>query len=123
MALLGELIRFWTVGLVCICVQFGILVSLVEWAHLNPTLSSAIGSVHAFILNYFLLYHWAFRSTSAHRGAGFRFLIFTLFTLGINLLIFWTLTEKFGMWYPSSQFTATFISSLFSFAVNRRYTF
>lgn len=121
--MLKQLIRYWSVGVICFSIQFIVLICLVELGGLNPTLSSAIGSICAYIVNYWLLYYWTFRSKAKHHIASMMFLMVTTFGIAINLLIFWSLTEVAQVWYPISQFIATICSSLFNFAAHRKYTF
>lgn len=122
-AFLGDLFRFCIAGALSVATHYFVLVTLIELFKANPTLSSAVGFASGCVVNYLLLYFWAFRSSACHHIALLRYLTAMSGSMGINVFIFWILTEKVGMWYPISQFFATCSSSCFSFVANRYFTF
>lgn len=118
-----ELFRYLSVGVLVVVVQFSFLSTLVEWFHLNPTLSSAISYVIATFVNYLLQYHYTFRSNHKHHIVFVRYLIVTSIALGLNVLIFWTCNEVLGIWYLFSQMVAIILVTTFNFILGRHYTF
>ena len=119
----GELVRFLVSGALAVFTQFVVLICLVELGGLNKTFSSGLGFSCGGIVNYLLLYFWAFKSNGQHHLVVFKYLIAMCFSLSINVTVFWTLTEKLGIWYPLSQCGATTVSSVFSFLINKYFTF
>jgi putative flippase GtrA len=119
----GDLIRFSIAGALSVSTHYAILISLVEILHINPTFSSAAGFVGGCVVNYLLLYFWAFSSSARHYVALIRYVSVMSVSMGINVFIFWVFTEQVGIWYLISQFIATCCSSCFSFVANRHFTF
>ena len=119
----GDVIRFCIAGALSVTTQYFVLITLVEVFRINPTLSSATGFISGCVVNYLLLYFWAFTSNARHYMALLRYVTVMSGSMTINVLIFWSLTEHAGMWYPVSQFFATCSSSCFSFVANRYFTF
>lgn len=106
-----------------VVVQFGILIGLVEFGHLNETVSSGIAFLIGCIVNYLLLYYWVFSSKGSHITIIMRYTIVTLLTLALNLAVFWVLTEPLQMWYLFSQIIATIIAAIANLFLNRYYAF
>lgn len=104
-------------------VQFGTLATMVELFKFNPTIASGTGFVFACLVNYLMLYYWTFVSNGKHSIVALKYSCVTLLTLGINLSIFWFLTEKLHLWYLFSQVFATSSVFLINFSINYRYTF
>jgi len=100
-------IRYCLSGSVAVIAHFSVLVVAVELFSANPTLSTALGFLCGTIVNYLLQYHWTFRATGKHHHVFLRYCIVNAFTMSLNVLIFWTLTELVGLWYFYSQFCAT----------------
>jgi len=119
----GDVFRFCVAGALSVATQYFVLITLVEVFHLNPTFSSATGFISGCVVNYLLLYFWAFTSSARHHIALLRYVTVMSGSMTINVVIFWALTERVGMWYPVSQFFATCSSSCFSFLANRSFTF
>lgn len=118
-----DVVRFCIAGALSVATQYFVLVTLVEFLRLNPTFSSATGFVSGCVVNYLLLYFWAFSSNARHHVALLRYVTVMSGSMTINVVTFWALTERVGMWYPVSQFFATCSSSCFSFLANKYFTF
>lgn len=110
-------------GAFSVVVQMGLLSFSVESLRMSPTLASCYSFILACVVNYVMLYYWTFKSTSSHRIVILRFCVVTLFTLALNLAVFWILTFPLKIWYIISQAIALMVVSLINFAINRRYTF
>lgn len=119
----GDVFRFCIAGALSVATQYFFLITLVEVFQLNPTFSSATGFISGCVVNYLLLYFWAFTSNARHHVALIRYVTVMSGSMSINVLVFWMFTEQIGMWYPVSQFFATCSSSCFSFVANRYFTF
>ena len=110
-------------GLVANVAWFAVLIGLVEVCSINPTISSGIGFIVAVILNYSCQYKLTFKSEGNHAEIFLRFFVVAIFGVTINLLIFWTLNEKFDTPYLVAQVVSTGIVVLVNFNINKRYTF
>ena len=69
----GALLRFLLVGGTATAMQYAVLVALVRWAGVGPTLASCIGFVLSAVLNYALNRRFTFRSQARHAQALPRF--------------------------------------------------
>jgi putative flippase GtrA len=118
-----ELFRYLSVGVLVVLVQFSLLSFLVEFSHVNPTLSSAIAYVVSTAVNYILQYHYTFRSNHRHHIVFIRYLLVSAVALGLNVLIFWLCNEVAGIWYLFSQMVALVLVTAFNFILGRHYTF
>ncbi len=115
--------RYTVVGVVSTLVQFIVLMFFVEFLHLNSTFSSASGFSIGCLVHYLLLYYWTFKATGRHRDVVIRYIIVTLFTLMLNISVFWFLTEVMHLWYMFSQVFAVVAVALINYLSNRNYTF
>ena len=99
------------------------LLILVEFFHINPSISTSIGFCIAVIVNYNFQYHWTFLSSGLHSQVFPRYVLVTFVMLGVNLIIFFLLTRFGHLPYIYAQLTATALVMVCNFAINRRYTF
>ncbi len=121
--LILDFLRFTVAGASSTLAQFGILIFLVENFHINPTLASAIGFLFGCVVNYIILYYWAFNSNGKHSVLIVRYTLVMTITLILNIVVFWTMTEVLIIWYPVSQFVAVCFVAIANFILNRFYTF
>jgi putative flippase GtrA len=116
-------LRYITAGSMAVSVQFALLTVCVEMAGILPTMSSAIGYICGASTNYVLQYYFTFRATGQHLRTFLIYVAVNLFTLCINLVIFWLLTNAFGIWYVISQAVAVCVVVFVNFYIHRRWTF
>jgi putative flippase GtrA len=114
---------FALVGLVATAVQYLILVLSVEKLALSPVLGSTLGFVTSAGLNYWLNYHFTFRSRNPHAGAAGRFAVVALSGLGLNALVMMLLGHVPGLRYIVSQLVATALVLAWNFLGNSVWTF
>jgi putative flippase GtrA len=119
----SRLVRFIGVGAVATLVQYGILVFLVEIAGLKPFLGSSIGFAISAVLNYWLNYHFTFRSQNPHAGAATRFALVALAGLVLNALAMILLGRVPGLPYVAAQIIATVVVLAWNFLGNSLWTF
>ena len=115
--------RYVVCGGTATLLHYSILTGLVELGHVNETLSTTVGYFTSSIVNYLLLYHWAFRSSVLHRKATIRYFILAAGTLLLNSMIFWVMFRVAGLWYLLAQAVTTLLVLSVTFTVNSRYTF
>lgn len=114
---------FALVGLVATGVQYVILVLSVEKLGLSPVLGSTLGFVVSAGLNYWLNYHFTFRSSHSHVGALGRFALVALSGLGLNALVMLLLGHVPGLKYIVAQLLATALVLAWNFLGNSIWTF
>ena len=121
--MIGEFVRFLTVGGVCTALQYLILIALVSTAATDTAVASSIGFSFSALLNYQLNRRYTFRSDRSHRQAAPRFLI----VLGVGLLLTYSLMQMLangiGLHYLLAQVGTTGVVLIWNFGINRLWTF
>ena len=118
-----QFVSFAGVGAIATAVHYAILIVLVQFYHLNPTLASGIGAVAGALISYSLNYHYTFRSNGRHAVSVAKFFIVAAVGLVLNSMSMLICIEVFGFHYLLSQVLATGLVLIWSFAVNRAWTF
>jgi len=118
-----QFMRFGVVGGIATAVQYLVLIMLVQWAGINPVISSAIGFTASAFLNYALNYRYTFRSGRSHRQALPRFFAVALSGLSLNTLLMALMVGVLGLNYMLAQLTATSAVLFGNFFANRHWTF
>lgn len=117
------LARYFVGGAVATIVHIAVLLFLVEMLGANPSIATSIGFCIAVTVNYSFQYHWTFASVGPHSLIFSRYLVVTFAMLGLNLLIFWTLTKLYQVSYIYAQLMATGTVMLCNFVINKHFTF
>jgi putative flippase GtrA len=120
---LEDLFRYTISGVGSVVVQFGFLIGFVEFIRMNETFASGLAFFIGCIVNYLMLYYWAFASKAEHPKIIFRYSVVMILTLGLNLTVFWVLNTPLNLWYLFSQTIATIIAAIANLILNRYYTF
>jgi putative flippase GtrA len=115
--------RYVVTGVSSVLAQFGVLSFLVEGFNVDPTLSSGVGFFVGCLVQYFMLYYWAFNSTAKHFVVALKYTMVILFTGILNVVLFWMLTEGLGLWYLFSQVFSTIVIAFLNLIINKYYTF
>lgn len=118
-----RLVSFIGVGAAATLVQYGILVFSVEILGLKPYLGSSIGFAISAVLNYWLNYHFTFRSQNSHVGAAMRFALVAVAGLLLNALAMVLLGRVPGLPYVAAQIIATVAVLAWNFLGNSLWTF
>jgi putative flippase GtrA len=121
--ILQQFISFAGVGVVATGLQYGVLIVAVEWLHMNAVLGSCSGFVVSAALNYWLNYHFTFRSQKSHAVAGSRFSIVAAVGLALNAGAMAALVELFKWPYVLAQLVTTALVLLWTFFGNRVWSF
>lgn len=115
--------RYTVSGVISVIAQFSVLSFLVEIARMDPTVSSGLGFLVGCLVNYFMLYYWAFQSNGNHFLVVCKYILVAFSTLFLNLILFYILTEVLGIWYLFSQTAATGWVAIFNMYINKVFTF
>lgn len=121
--IIKQFFSFAAVGLFGTAAHYSALIALVQLAHADPVLSSAIGFVVGALVNYGLNYRLTFRSNKLHRDSMPKFFLVALFGLGFNTAIMHLVTDLWKLHYLVGQVMATGGVLLWNFSVNRCWTF
>jgi len=118
-----KLIIFGFGGLVGAIINWAITYSLTENFDIHYLLSNLIGLTVNIIFNFFYHSHITFKVFDDTKRRFFKFLIFTLIIVALNILIIFILTEFFDIWYLFSAIIATLTIVIFNFVGNHFYIF
>lgn len=104
-----QLFRYTFVGGAAFLCDFGTLFLLTHFLHIHYLTSAAAGFLVGLAVNYLLSVAWVFdRSSYDSRMVEFLlFLLIGLVGLGLNELIIWLCTDKFGIHYLLSKVAST----------------
>ena len=116
-------VNYFVAGGLTTLLAFGLLALFVEFGRWDETLSFAVSYVIASIVQYLLLYYWAFQSTADHKQASIRFVITGLSMLGLKSVIFWLMVEILGIWYLLTQIIITAMSFIVAYIISKLYIF
>jgi len=118
-----QLVFFTGIGAVGTTGHYLTLISLVEFAGLNPGLATTAGFVVGALINYILNYRFTFRSSKRHRDALAKFLIIALVGALLNYGIMVSGTKYTQIHYLIIQLVATALVLLWNFLLNKFWTF
>jgi putative flippase GtrA len=117
-----QFIRFALVGAVATGIQYVILFILVHWGGVDAVVASSTGFIISSFANYFLNYHFTFRSNQRHGLTIIKFMTLAGIGLVLNSIIMQALT-KLGLHYLIAQMCATAGVLLSNFIGNSLWTF
>jgi putative flippase GtrA len=119
----SQFLRFAGVGVIGTGAHYLALVSLVQFAGVNPIVSSMVGFALGGLVNYFLNYHFTFQSNQPHQSAMAKFFTVALLGLALNSLIVTLGIKKLAIHYLWAQLIATGVVLIWNFGSNRLWTF
>lgn len=120
-----QFLRYGFVSVVALAVDFGGLVGLKEYGHINYLVAATISFIGGLIVNYLLSAYWVFHSSKLlNRKHEFvLFAVIGLVGLGLTDLILWILTSGLGLYYVLSKAIATVIVYFWNFGARKKYIF
>jgi putative flippase GtrA len=114
---------FLLVGALATALQYLILVALASGAGLPAPLASALGFCASALVNYWLNRRFTFSSRRAHGVALPRFLVVATSGLIMNTAIMWLVVSVVRWHYVLAQVLATSAVVLWTYSLNRHWTF
>ncbi|MDR2118513.1 MAG: GtrA family protein [Tannerellaceae bacterium] len=119
-----QFLKFCAVGFSGMMIDFGLTWYLKEKAKTNRYIANTCGFIAAAASNYIWNRIWTFRSVSDRIAAEFlSFFLIALFGVGLNNLILWILSDKFGFNFYLSKLLAVGVVTLWNFGMNYLFTF
>lgn len=119
-----KFLKFGVVGFSGVVIDFGFTYLCKEILKIPKYISNAIGFTIAASSNYVLNRIWTFQSQNPHISVEFlKFFCISLFGLGINTFILWTLVNKFNRKFYFSKLVAIAIVTIWNFMINLIFTF
>ncbi len=122
-ALSRQFVTFALIGLVGTGGHYAVLIALVQSGIAGPTVATTAGFAVGAIINYALNYRFTFASDRPHGEALPRFLAVAATGAGINYLVVRAGIDSFGLHYLVAQVLATGLVLLWTFSINRFWTF
>ena len=99
------------------------LIALHELLKVDVLYATTAGFIIGALVNYFLNYHFTFKSTHRHRTAAPRFFAVALFGMLLNYLLMYYLQLYLHWFYLFNQIIATAIVVVSTYLANRFWTF
>jgi putative flippase GtrA len=119
-----KFIKFGTVGLSGVFIDFGITYVCKEWIKIPKYVANAIGFTVAASSNYLFNRIWTFQSSNPQVAWEYtQFLIISLIGLGINTLVLWILVSRYNKPFYLSKLFAIAVVTLWNFFANYFVTF
>ena len=123
MSLPRQFLRFSGVGVIAAISHFAVLIALVESAGAAPVPAALAAFIAGAVTSYILNRRFTFATDRSHQHAVPRFAIvagggFLLTGLAMHVLI-----VRFGVHYVAAQIVTTLVVLLWTFTLNRNWTF
>ena len=116
------LVRYGVSGLAGYFTNILVIYCLTDLLGVHYILSAVLSFVVAFAVTFTMQKYWTFRDASlaTRNRQVVWYLIITLGSLGINVLLLYIFVDIFGLWYLSSQFVILGFIALISFLLNKK---
>jgi putative flippase GtrA len=121
--LIRQFSSFVVVGFIAACVQFALLIGLVEWAGVPAVAAALIGYGSGGLVSYGLSRRHVFRSNAPHQAAVAKFTLVASVGFGLTYLFMSLLVNGAGIPYLPAQVATTGIVMLWNFAAHKMWTF
>jgi putative flippase GtrA len=119
-----QFMRYGFVSTVALAVDFGGLVALKQYGHMNYLVAASISFLAGLAVNYFLSVVWVFHGSRLKKSHEIvLFAAIGLVGLGLTDLILWILTSGLGLFYVLSKAIATILVYFWNFGARKKYIF
>jgi putative flippase GtrA len=122
-ALVGQFLRFGTIGVGATTVHFTVLLILVEALDVGAIAASSAAFCVAAGFSYLLNRTWTFGSSRAHRAAVPRFFMVAVFGLLLNATVMYVGVHVLQAWYIAAQLVSAVVVPVSNFTLNKLWTF
>lgn len=119
----ASILSYGVAGLAGTLAHYAMLIVLVQLYHAEPVAGSTVGAMVGAAINYWLNHRFTFRSTAPHRKALARFLVVAVAGMIVNAAVLFVAIHPLGAHYLLGQLAATGVAFLFTYELNRRWTF
>jgi putative flippase GtrA len=114
---------FVVVGFIAACVQFAILIGLVEWAGSPAVAAALLGYAAGGMVSYNLNRRHDFQSNAPHQAAVVRFSLVAAVGFGLTYLFMSLLVNGAGVPYLLAQAATTGTVIIWNFTAHKMWTF
>lgn len=115
--------RYIIVGGVGTILYMGIVISLVEYLKINPTLGVMCSMVILLVYTYTMNRSWVYDAVTAHKKSIPRFILAGAVGLLLNSSIMYIAVDVIGCWYIWGLFSTVIIVPPTNFIINYYWTF
>lgn len=121
MKLLGQIMKFGVVGVLCFGIDYGLMVFLTEVCGIRYLVSSGISFSVSVIVNYILSLKFVFETDKENNKIVefFVFIILSLIGLGINQVLMWVCVDKLHVYYMISKIGVTGVVMGYNFITRK----
>lgn len=115
--LLWQFGKFASVGTLCFCIDYGLMVLLTEFTALNYFVSSGISFTVSVVVNYVLSMRFVFKGKDGMSKLEEMavFVVLSFIGLGINQMIMWIAVESFHIFYAVAKILVTMMVTIYNF--------
>ncbi len=121
--LLRQFSSFFWIGLIVVCVHYGVLIFLVEISKVPVLPATLVGYVAGGIVSYLLNRHHTFKTGRPHEEAGWRFVVVAGTGFCLTSAFMWLFYETWHLPYLLAQLITTGCVMLWSFGAHKFWTF
>lgn len=119
----GRFIRYIIVGGAGTILYMGIVILLVEYLNVDPTISVMYSMVVLLVYTYIMHRKWVYESRSAHKESIPKFMFAAVIGLLLNYSIMFITVDIIGFWYIWGLFSTIVIVPPTNFIINYLWTF
>ena len=121
--LILQFTKYASVGAIGTAGQYVTLIGMVSIFGTHAVLASTLGYIFGAFINYYLNFHYTFKSNKRHNDALPKFLIIAIIGLGINSGLMSLFIAHFKIHYFIAQILATGFVLLWTFGANRMWKY
>lgn len=118
-----QLLAYIFAGGLTAVAHYGVLIGLVELAHVDPVPATLAGFVVGAVVSYALNRWMTFDATRSHAQATWRFGLIALCGFGLTWVLMHLFVARFGLPYLPMQFVTTGFVMVFSFLGHKFFSF
>lgn len=109
--------KFGLVGILCFCIDYGLMIALTESGILSYFPASAVSFTISVVVNYILSMRFVFKGKDelSKLQEMAVFVALSLVGLAVNQMIMWIAVEFFKMFYALAKILATMIVTTYNF--------
>ncbi len=121
--LIEQFVKFGIVGVVATAIDFGVLIALTEWLHMDPVASAAISFTVSVLFNYAASMRFVFqrREDMSRTRELVIFVVLSLVGLAINEALMWLGVNVASLNYVLVKLLATAVVMLWNFLSRKRW--
>lgn len=118
-----QLLAYVLAGGLTAVAHYGVLIGLVELAHVDPVPATLAGFVVGAVVSYALNRWMTFEATRSHAQASWRFGLIAVGGFGLTWMLMHLFVTRLGLPYLPMQFVTTGFVMVFSFLGHKFFSF